>query len=164
MDMNSNMPAFFKPQDIEGTVAMTALKCAVNLLTSAKNMYFDGDDTNCEPVTLLICTVTVATQPIADHDELHSRFFEVEAMLRVVETAADASLHPHRRGLLACARNLCEAGRKVADGGFGLASDQIWPEQMLNLLMPFMPDQVEVLGERISAERARRQTTEAQHG
>ena len=164
MDTKARMSAHFKPIEIKIEVAQLTLDCAVNLLTSAMQMDCDGDDANCAPVTLLICAVTVATRPVGDVHQLYTRLFEVGVMVKAVESLAATSLHPHRRGLLACVLTLCEAGRKVADCGFGLANDQIWPEQMLNLLMPFMPDQVERLGERIRAERARREITEVQHG
>lgn len=115
-----------------------------------------NDDKDYVPVTVRLCAMKLARLPLQDRSQLLCFFDEIAAMVQAAERISEQPVDPCRLSLLGCTKTLCTVARTVADGGIGIGigPNQVYGEVVFNLLLPYMPAEIESM--RAQTDEARR--------
>ena len=116
-------PVVFDPQDPEDHLALLAVQVVKHILASVTRMDLEGEDHAFTPVILLECGLVVASQPVKDYFALMDRLTALDAIFVAADTVQDQPLHPVRKGLVECGRNICKQALRVLDEGLDNVSD-----------------------------------------
>jgi hypothetical protein len=120
--------------DPEDRLGLQALQVVKHIVESAIDMDLAGDGKAFTPVILLECGAVVASQPVKDSFALMDRLTALDAIFVAASNVQDQPLHPVRKGLVECGRNICKHALRVLDQGLNRVGD----ENLLQALKPFV--------------------------
>ena len=123
----------FEAKDPEDRLGLQALQVVKHIMESAAVMDLDGECDAFTPVLLLECGVVVASQPVKDYFALMDRLTALDAIFAAADSVQDQPLHPVRKGLVECGRNICKQSLRVLDEGL----DHVGEDNLLQALAPF---------------------------
>lgn len=132
--MKDNKKSPLEKVDPEDRLGLQALQVVKQILESAADMDLKGDGDAFTPVILLECGVVVASQPVKDSFALMDRLTALDAIFMAADTVQNQPLHPIRKGLMECGRNICKQAFRVLNEGL----DRVGDVSLLQALRPFL--------------------------
>lgn len=146
--MKDNKKSPLEKVDPEDRLGLQALQVVKHIVESATYIDLEGEDNAFTPVILLECGAVVASQPVKDYWALMDRLTALDAIFVAADTVQDQPLHPVRKGLVECGRNICKQAILVLNEGVR----KVGAETLLQALRPFMPSEIDALMRRVNCD------------